>query len=372
MCDVVAPARDDFLAPLETSLPLAWEGYLADELTELELLVYRYLLREGRLMPSDLARYFTANLSEIAAACGHLASMRLLVHESDGSLSGVSLDTARILLNHDLRREIDALEENLRRSDQKFALLARSLRRGTAWHGIDGVQLITKDSLQQEIDAALLSCTEELLTTHPSAKVAASLLRATLPVELDVLRRGVRRRLIYQHNARASLELRSAALRLEENGAAVRTTSDSFDLIVITDRRRAVVKFTLPDSKLHDGAVITHPFMVSFICHVFERLWSGATAWESDGPAASKVFGEMKLAVLQLMASGLKDEAIAHRLGIAPRTCRRYIASIMEALGATSRVQAGVKIAKMGLIGPEARGDSDTALCWIDAHPLSP
>ena len=54
-------------------------------------------------------------------------------------------------------------------------------------------------------------------------------------------------------------------------------------------------------------------------------------------------------AILGLLADGEKDEAIARRLSISVRTCRRHIAEYMAQVGATSRFQAGV-IAAAGLV----------------------
>lgn len=48
------------------------------------------------------------------------------------------------------------------------------------------------------------------------------------------------------------------------------------------------------------------------------------------------------------MASGLKDEAIAHHLGWSHRTTRRRIATLMSTLGADTRFQAGLYAARAG------------------------
>ncbi len=54
--------------------------------------------------------------------------------------------------------------------------------------------------------------------------------------------------------------------------------------------------------------------------------------------------------ILELLAVGMKDEAILRQLGISERTLRRRIATLLSRLGATGRFQAGVQAARKGWI----------------------
>lgn len=337
-----------------------------DELTDLHLTVYQYAVRHGRIRPGELARHIPASEEELAGACAALARLRVL-REEDGTLTPVHPDTARVILNGQLTSEIRELERSIARNDLQLERITDALTGTVQLHQADGIRMVPEGVLQREIDAALLNCTSELLTTHLGTSPGEASLPGGGPADVLLLQRGVGRRLLYQHSARASLGTRAAVTRISGAGGEVRTTADSLDRMLIIDRRTALVFFAPPGSAAPRGAVITHPAMVSFVCHIFERLWTGAMTWEPGEADAEKVSGETRLALMRLMASGLKDEAIAHRLGMAPRTCRRHMTSIMEALGATSRIQAGVKIAQLGLLGSErpVRGH------WIDAHPFS-
>ncbi|SDK53829.1 helix-turn-helix domain-containing protein [Nonomuraea jiangxiensis] len=51
--------------------------------------------------------------------------------------------------------------------------------------------------------------------------------------------------------------------------------------------------------------------------------------------------------VLQLLAQGCTDEAVARNLGVSLRTVRRITADLMERLDARSRFQAGLKAARI-------------------------
>jgi DNA-binding NarL/FixJ family response regulator len=54
--------------------------------------------------------------------------------------------------------------------------------------------------------------------------------------------------------------------------------------------------------------------------------------------------------VLALLAEGLANKAIAARLGIAERTAKFHVESILAKLGAESRSEAIVKAARLGLV----------------------
>ena len=56
-------------------------------------------------------------------------------------------------------------------------------------------------------------------------------------------------------------------------------------------------------------------------------------------------------AVLELMAEGLNDGAIARRAGLSITTVRRHIAAIMKRLDVSSRFAAGAAAQRKGWIG---------------------
>jgi two-component system nitrate/nitrite response regulator NarL len=54
--------------------------------------------------------------------------------------------------------------------------------------------------------------------------------------------------------------------------------------------------------------------------------------------------------LLQLLAEGLDDAAIAERLGIRPKTVRNHMVHVLDKLGVHSRLQALVLAAHHGLV----------------------
>lgn len=57
-----------------------------------------------------------------------------------------------------------------------------------------------------------------------------------------------------------------------------------------------------------------------------------------------------ELEVLQLLAEGLSNNAIAYRLGISAHTVKFHVNAIMNKLGAQSRTEAAVQATRLGLI----------------------
>jgi hypothetical protein len=343
------------------------------ELTETDIVVYQYAVRHGHVDRLNANHGLSVDSINIADACDKLLRLRLLSDESAiGLLTPVHPDTARMLLNEHLANEIKERERIIDLHNRQLRRIADALAR-PAVHSrdVEGIRVVAEPAeVQREVNAEVLRCTQELITTQLGAQVDTQQSGRSVAGKLAILRRGVGLRMLYQHIARTSLGIRSQVTQIARYGGVVRTTSESFDAMSIFDRRIAFVPFGSSGDRLPGAVVITHPAMVHFLYRSFERLWSSALPFEDKGAERNKASADNRILLMRLMASGLKDEAIAHRLGIATRTCRRHMSALMEELGAASRIQAGVKIAQLGILSLE----HDVAPWqhrWVDAHPLS-
>ncbi|MFD5201855.1 LuxR family transcriptional regulator [Streptomyces sp. NPDC058375] len=98
------------------------------------------------------------------------------------------------------------------------------------------------------------------------------------------------------------------------------------------------------------ASLIRAPDVLHTLRTLFESVWSNAV------PAGERiVFGGRDRAMLarQILGSlraGVTDEVAARELAVSVRTYRRYVAEIMTLLGASSRFQAGVRAAELGLL----------------------
>ncbi|MBB5120347.1 hypothetical protein AF335_17935 [Streptomyces eurocidicus] len=165
----------------------------------------------------------------------------------------------------------------------------------------------------------------------------------------EPLRNKVRTRVLCPHTLRADAAARSVLARLVQDGAQVRTCTEAFDPVVIFDGQ--AVFLPAGDGQGADGGAFAYEQrLVAFLGRMFERLWEPAGPVEGAAPGYGDTLGDLRATILQLLASGLKDEVIARRVGMSSRTFRRHLAALMQELGAGSRFQAGVRAARLGLV----------------------
>ena len=114
---------------------------------------------------------------------------------------------------------------------------------------------------------------------------------------------------------------------------------------------RSVALLPLASERAVDAALVVRaPMVVSALVKLFELLWVQATplpAWDPDQPATG--VDDLDLRLLGLLATGLKDEAIARELGVSVRTLGRRSSALLAALGARTRFQAGLQAGRRGL-----------------------
>lgn len=139
--------------------------------------------------------------------------------------------------------------------------------------------------------------------------------------------------------------------------------------MIIFDRELAFM--TRRNDRL-GAVVVREPSVVHFLYELFEQLWSQAQPFSdaaTDGLEA--VAKDLDRTILRLLASGLKDETIARRLGMSLRTTRKHIADMMQALGAESRFQAGCRGVREGAAERRRRAGRGThdSSCLIRRTP---
>lgn len=205
-------------------------------------------------------------------------------------------------------------------------------------------------AVRSMLAASARQCQSDVMIAHFGGDCPAEVLTES---DASMVQRGVRLRSLHHHTARSHQGTRAFVERATGLGAEVRTTEEVFDWLIVFDRRIAF----LPGGHPGKAVVARQPTVVNFICDAFERAWRSARPLREPGAsvtspsrATSAVSEEMERAIVQLLAAGEKDQVIARRLGIAVRTCRRYIAALMQRLGAESRFQAGYLACQASLL----------------------
>jgi DNA-binding NarL/FixJ family response regulator len=145
-------------------------------------------------------------------------------------------------------------------------------------------------------------------------------------------------------NPSMAQHLRTVASR----GASIRITQDELNETIIIDRRFAILAGDLRDGRRSYG-VVMEPAVVQNVLSLFDAAWRSATDLAVFDAQHAELCS-LAPRVMELLASGCKDETAARTLGLGVRTYRRRVAELMQALGAESRFQAGLRARDLGLL----------------------
>ena len=141
---------------------------------------------------------------------------------------------------------------------------------------------------------------------------------------------------------------RELAKRRDQFGADIRLTTDEINETIILDNRLVILAGDRIAGQ-RSYSVITQSDTVQGVSSLFEVAWRSATEL-GDYDARVAEIRQIAPQVLDLLGQGIKDEAAARTLGLGVRTYRRRVAELMDALGAESRFQAGVRARELGLV----------------------
>ncbi|MEU5427076.1 LuxR C-terminal-related transcriptional regulator [Streptomyces olivoreticuli] len=278
------------------------------------------------------------------AAFAELTDMGLLRDRPGRGIVAVSPEEAvsRVLgpLEFEIRTR-RAQAEEARRRLMSFAPLFE------ASHSVSGqrrqVELIESlAEVRTAIAELSASCSSEILTAQPGGGRREDVLVEAAPRDYETLRRGVEMRILYQHTARSSRGTHSYVEQVTRLGAEVRTLDDRFMRFLIFDRECAM--FATPGNP-NGAALVRDPYVVAFMVEAYERLWLTAEPFVVDCDPQPEIADALKETIVRLLTTGLTDEAVARRLGMSVRTCRRHVAELMAVLNAESRFQAGYLLA---------------------------
>ncbi|GAB3123667.1 helix-turn-helix transcriptional regulator [Streptomyces calidiresistens] len=325
-------------------------------LDELAVDAYRAAVRAGVFSDEAISEELGVEPARVGEARKALEELRLLGPLGDDERIRIPLDPEIVeaelispleMAIAERRRRIVRIHEQLRSLGQLYRSIEQLRYEENSIRVLDDAA-----EVRREIELARHRCTRERMSLQPGGGRSAELLQQDLAQTRELLRRGVRIRTLYQHTARASLATRAYVKRVCEEGGEIRTAEELTERIIIYDRRIAFVPKERNGREAPGAAVVTDPTLVAYLCRSFEATWQVAqpfspTDVESGAGTGERQTGtELRESILRLMAMGLKDEVIARRLGMATRTCRRYISALMDELGASSRFQAGLMLGR--------------------------
>ncbi|ALC20239.1 helix-turn-helix transcriptional regulator [Streptomyces pristinaespiralis] len=318
-----------------------------DEVSSLDqetLAVYRAILFHKEYDPKRLADLVDSSCEEVEAALDRLSQLSLLAPSqvAPGQLRAVNPSLGLKVL---LQREERELAWRQQRIEQNRAALAALAAEYTAsgWAGnLDGTELLDNvDDIRIRLEALAESCTRESLAFHPDNTLTEGSVEAGRPLNERALARGVRFRSIYLDSVANDRVTKAHAQWMAERQSEIRTSPTLPMRLLIVDTSAAIVA-GLPGQAQPSALLFSSPPVVLAMRALFEAYWEHASPMDAPVSRAGGLTPQERK-LLQLLATGLTDEAVARALGIGVRTERRIVAELMERLGASSRFEAGVQ-----------------------------
>ncbi|WP_406863817.1 LuxR C-terminal-related transcriptional regulator [Streptomyces sp. HUAS MG47] len=282
-----------------------------------------------------------------------------------------SPETALVDLLESQKRSLDRYSSEVQQTRVLFQAIAEQLSaaRTGDLNWAHATVLSGGEEISRALEEAVGLARSEVIGMHPGVPISPERLAEGRIRNRKLLERGIAMRSLHL-SAMLRTTFGPGHLRdLEGIGATVRIAPVLPIRLVITDRRVALVSTASMEQertavRLEYGAVLE--ILVGF----FDHLWvheavplaaamEGTLERESepeDTDGDPERPSGRELALLRLMAKGLKDEAIARDLGVSPRTLRRLIADLMRRLDCDSRFQAGVEAMARGWLDTAHRG----------------
>ncbi|MGH9245777.1 MAG: TrmB family transcriptional regulator [Acidimicrobiales bacterium] len=317
-------------------------------LSELEEDVYEALVELGSSTAADVAfALLGVSLPRIRGALGVLVDRGMVARTAvDGRFIITPPQSAIEALA--LRREEELVRARAYATivDERLRLVARRENPTDLVELVEGRELLQARVANLERSAHR----EVLFFDLPPYALTKS---GDNPIEPERLAGGVSYRTIYE---RRLLEDPFHFRRITQcinDGEQARVLAGLPLKLMVVDRSVAVVPLVGgPGVETDPASIFVRPsVLLDSLVALFEALWTRSVPLRA-GFVPNEV-GDVDpevVAIVGMLASGLKDEAIARQLGVNVRTVRRRVRHALDVLGVESRFQAGVRAAELGLL----------------------
>ncbi|MEV0964708.1 helix-turn-helix domain-containing protein [Streptomyces sp. NPDC049910] len=320
--------------------------------------VYEALLEQRVQGAEELARHLRLRRDDVDSALDRLVEHGLaLPPRGSGALPRPTAPAAAIRgLIHRRQAELHMKSAELERLRMTADQLAGRLTAGAPAAPGGGIEVVTgQRAIEERADDLLASAEREvvILDRPPYVRDRRGYGTFRLPgagVE-GLLDRGVTVRTVLDRDGLAAPERIRTLHALVERGLRARVAPAVPTRLIAVDRRSAL----LPPGDAADpkasGLLVGDALLRHALVPLFETVWDRAapvTGPRAEPPPAGGSLPPEQKELLVLLAAGLKDEAIARRLGVHVHTARRRISRLLEALGAETRFQAGARATLRG------------------------
>ncbi|WP_407838726.1 LuxR C-terminal-related transcriptional regulator [Streptomyces sp. DSM 116496] len=324
------------------------------ELDDVTATVYRSKLANPQDGVLELAERLGLAPEDVRRSLALLSEMALLRGGGGDPEQGRAIDPQLALQLLQARQQAELAAQQQRMEATRAAVvglmaeIADSSSQESSRSGIRYLEGI--DAIRDQIELLSAGTRSEVLSFAPDSQMSQASIEAARPLNLRNVEQGIVMRTIYLDSIRHDNHAREYATWLESVGAHIRTSPVLPNRLTIVDRRSALVAVDEKNTAAA-AALVTSPGLISLLVTLFEHIWEAASPLgPTAAPCEPELLTRQQAAVLQLMAEGRTDEAIAHSLGVSTRTVGRVITGLLTHLGVRSRFQAGMRAVQYGYL----------------------
>ncbi|WP_431949927.1 helix-turn-helix transcriptional regulator [Actinacidiphila sp. bgisy167] len=179
------------------------------------------------------------------------------------------------------------------------------------------------------------------------------------PVELELLKRGVAYRVIYDSTVLTLPGWLANVTIGIQHGEQARVASDLPMKLAVFDDRIAIIPLLRPGDNTLTASYVIHPSpLLDALVALFETLWE--RSMQVRLPAHGGSLGSLEQTgdelsaeeakLLTLLAAGATDKSAGRALGWSERTVQRHVTRLMQRFGAQTRFQIAMEATRRGWI----------------------
>lgn len=315
-----------------------------------ELKLYAALLASPRLSSlSALTRTTDLPPDRVETALGTLTDQGFARPAKHGDALPDAVPPATALRNVIQRRQAELLSRSARLKMLSASVdrLAARLPGDAPGERDAGIETVRgREAIAERVQALMASASSELmlLDRPPYASSAPGGMPAPLAMG-DLVARGVTVRAVVD---RGGLDFPGRARGLNalaSEGVHIRVAADLPTKLIAVDGRVSLLPPTNTADPTASALIVRDSLLHNALVPLFEALWERAMP---IGPGTQEDVTAEDRELLTLLASGLKDEAIARRVDVHVHTVRRRIKRLQRLLDAETRFQTGVQALRRG------------------------
>jgi DNA-binding CsgD family transcriptional regulator len=300
--------------------------------------VWRALLDTPDITVANLRTETGLTAAEIDAAITQLGDASLV--RGTSSPSGVVvIDPALALESHMARAEHAAADQAMEFAAIRLALPQLVANHETSRSKVGDYQsfeiLVDKVEIQRQIDLATDRAADDVrsLDHTPTTELSAD----EIDTQIGLIGRGVRDRALLPPTALSRPGILEHYLAMQQRGHDARAHPGVATRLFVIDRDLAVLAVD-PQVLARGAFMIRLRSLIDVLATMYDEMWKNASPIFSDTADGDAPVGR-HARILELIALGSKDEAIARTLGIGVRTIRRDVADLKTGLAVSTRTE---------------------------------